>query len=99
MRVMRVMRMLMDYELGARPEMRETEVFMLRGDEEEKKKRREEEREEREMEAKRRKPAAGSRDRAGKAGAGDDFTVTVFTVRSSRSSKSSSRQCYYGVHY
>lgn len=92
--------MLMDDELGARPEMRETEVFMLRGDEEEKKRRREEEeREERAMEAKRRKPAAGSRDRAGKAGAGDDFTVTVFTVRSSRSSKSSSRQCYYGVHY
>ena len=45
MRVMRVMRMLMDDELGARPEMRETEVFMLRGDEEEEKKRRRERRE------------------------------------------------------
>ena len=42
---MRVMRMLMDDELGARPEMRETEVFMLRGDEEEKKRRRGERRE------------------------------------------------------
>lgn len=41
---MRVMRMLMDDELGARPEMEETEVFMLRGDEEEKKRREKRER-------------------------------------------------------
>ena len=64
MRVMRVMRMRMEDEMERQPVMGEMEVFIVRG--KKKKKRRKENK----MEAKRRKPDAGSRDRAGEGKSG-----------------------------
>lgn len=62
--VMRVMRMRMEDEMERQPVMGEMEVFIVRG--KKKKKRRKENK----MEAKRRKPDAGSRDRAGEGKSG-----------------------------